>query len=545
MNMKKYLGPALMGMALFSTILIPVLAAGPGAVDPAQKDARQIAEKVIPSVVRVEVQNHVRRVATGVILDREGNIVTTALTYPRGGKILVSVFDGEKVEAEFIGFDTETQLAVVRAKKKNLVPINAGRAGDLAPGSWVCAVGVSPENTPSITQGIVSSHTGNKLRLNIWVTPGSSGGPVVNEDGRMVGLLRGIYTEERPLVYSFRDREQTGVGYVLSQAEAPSSGMALAVPVDLVMHVVSEIKEKGKVERGWLGVGVAMNEDGKVIVTEVDKESPAEMAKVQENDIILSVNKKEISSTDELASEIRNSKPGQQIVLAIDRDGKKSEIKVKLGEYTEADARRELEVKFPRLFRFSTPAPEKVTPVPKPVIPTFGKRRYIGVYCDELTTELAGHFGVKDGRGLIVSKLTEDGPALKAGMKVGDVVVKVDGKRIETLNQLIDVLQEKQKGDKATVELLRDKKMVTLEVEIGEEDIGGSIFGAEDFRNYLDRFRDYSSRLGKETAKWRDEYSLALKENMKKIDEELTKKSEEAREQIKKLVVRIGGSRKV
>jgi S1-C subfamily serine protease len=540
---KRLVVPAVLGLALASAASA---AAWPAVA--ADRDAAEVVKKVIPSVVRVETQNHVRRVATGIVIDKDGYILTTALISPRNEKMSVTTSDGRKLEAEFIGFDVETQVALVRAKDRGLPAIAAGKPEELAPGSWVAVVGFSPENTPAVAQGIVSSIAADKLRLNVWVTPGSSGGPVVNEKGQMVGLLRGIYTEERPIVFNFRDREQTGLGYVFSQAEAPSSGMALAVPVSLVMDIAGQLREKKTVERGWLGVGIALNEKGQVVISEVDEKSPAELAKLQEGDVILSLDGKDINSPDTLAAEVRGRKPGREVAVKLERDGKPLEVKVRLGQYPEEEARRELEARFPRIFPpevFLRAGPEqKRITAPRTPFLAMGRSRYIGVYCDELTPELAAHFGVKEGRALIVSRLTEKGPAEKAGIKVGDVIYRVDGRKVESVNDLIDVVQGRKKGEKVKVELLREKKALTVEVEIGEQELGG-FFNEEGLRNYLETFRDYAGRMEQEAKKWQDEYSGSLREYMKQMSEELVKKTQEAEKQVKKTVVKIAGTRKV
>jgi serine protease Do len=492
-----------------------VVAAAASTAPAGETDIAGLAKKVYPSVVRVEVQNHIRRVATGVVVDRDGHIVTTALISPREEKITVMTGDGRTSEAEFLGFDPETRLAVIRAKDKSLKPLEMGRAEDLAAGAWVAVVSISPESTPAVTQGIVSSVAGDRLRLNIWVTPGSSGGPVVDENGRMVGLLRGIYTDDRPVLFRFRDREQVGQGYVFSNAEAPSSGMAMAIPVDVVKFVADQIEEKGKVERGWMGLGTGVDEKGRVEIVDIAADSPAEMAKLREGDIVLRIDDRPVASAEILASEVRRRRPGQDVTLEVERDGKETNVKVKLGEFPAFEARRELELRFPDLFP-GAPAPlvPRATPgrpsepgVPAPSTPgqprsfawSYEKRTFIGVYCDELSRELAEHFGVKEGLGLMVNRLVEKGPAAKAGVKVGDVIVRADGKRVESLDALVDIVQDGKKGDKIKIELLRDKKALTVEVAVEEEERGGpEAFGTSS----LEAWQRYTDAFQRELKKW-------------------------------------------
>jgi S1-C subfamily serine protease len=452
----------------------------------AEKDIAGITKRTYPSVVRVEARNGTRRVATGVVIDKDGHILTTALISPREEKITVITSDGKRIDAEFLGFDSETHLALIRAKDKGLTPLPMGKKEELSPGAWICVVSISPEMTPAVTQGIVSSVSDERLRLNIWVTPGSSGGPVLDENGRMVGILRGIYTEDRPVVFEFRDQEQVGSGYVMSKAEAPSSGMALAVPVDIVGKVAAEIQEKGKVQRGWMGLSIAQDEEGRIEIVGVDEESPAELAKLREGDVILKFGNQDVTSTQMLASEIRKRKPGEDVILKVERDSKPLEVKVKLGEYPEAEAKRELELRFPRLFPPLRP-PMAVTPKDKAskspnvfVSPrarefSWENRKFIGVYLDELNTEMSEYFGVKEGTGLLVNRLTDKGPAEKAGLRVGDVIVKAEGTPVETVNELSGIVQNKKKGDKVKLEILREKKPLTFDVEVEEEESGGPL----------------------------------------------------------------------
>jgi serine protease Do len=429
-------------------------------------DIATVAKKVYPSVVRVEARNGLRRVATGVVVEKGGYIVTTALMSPHGEKISVTTSEGKTMAAEFLGFDTETQLALLKAADADLPAVGFGKASELGPGSWICVLGVSPERTAAVTQGIVSSVADDKLRLNVWVTPGSSGGPVVDANGRMVGLLRGIYMEERPVVFQFRDREQTGSGYVVSnRAEAPSSGMALAVPVDVVKDVVAQIKDKGRVERGWLGVGISQDDNGRTIIGSVDKDSPAELAKLQSGDVVLKIGGRDVTSPDVLAGEIRRMKPGQEVTLKIERDGQPLDVKVKLGEFAEEDAMREMSLRFPGLFGPVPPRPAAPKSGEKPGEPrtsqwSFESRKYVGIAGMDLTPELAARFGVKEGSGVMIAELNEEGPAAKAGLQVGDIILAIDGKRVETANDIIDLVQSKAKGDKVKIDVIRDKKPI-------------------------------------------------------------------------------------
>ena len=532
--MNRIFKPALVVMAVLLLSGLP-LRARPGRTSASEKDIAEIAKRVYPSVVRVEAQNHTRRVATGVVIDKDGDIVTTALMSPRDEKITVTTSDGKTYDAQFLGLDTETQLAVLRVKDKGLQALALGKSGELPPGSWVCVLGISPERTPSITQGIVSSAAEDRLRLNIWVTPGSSGGPVVDDKGQMVGLLRGVYTEEKPVIFQFRDKEQSGAGYVFSRAEAPSSGMAIATPIDVVRNVAAQIREKGKVERGWLGIGVGMNEDGKIEIGNVDPESPAALAKLREGDIILKLDGKGLTSPDMLGAEIRKRKPGQDVTLNIEREGKPADVKVKLGEYSQDEAKREMELRFPAIFPPMAPeAPGKAQPgVPgqpqpskglasqKPAPPpaySFETRKFIGVFCNELNPELAAYFGIKEGTGIIIAKLTDGGPAQKANLKIGDVIVRVDGKRVESVNDLIDLIQDKKKGDKVKVEFIRDKKTMTQDVTVEEEETGGGVFSSNDFRGFLESWQGYTDAFQNEIRKWENDYAPELRANMKKIN---------------------------
>jgi S1-C subfamily serine protease len=536
MSEKGKLTVVLTTVALALALTVP---AAPKGLTLDENAMETVSKKVFASVVKVESRNGFTKVATGVVIDKDGRIVTTALISAKDEKITVTASDGKRSQAKFLGFDPETHLALIQSSEKNWTPIVLGKVEGLMPGSWIGLVSFSPENTPSAAQGIVSSIAPDRLRLNIWVTRGASGSPVVNKDGQMVGLLRGIYSEDQPVVFEFREREVVGSGYVFGQAEAPSSGMALAIPVDIVMNVAAEIKEKGKVSRGWVGVSIAQNEKGQVEVGEVDKESPAELAKLEKGDILLAIDGKKIASAQALVSEIRNRKPGQDIKLEIERYGKTSEVKVKLGEYPEAEARRELAYRFPGLFPNLPLMPERPETAPKGrsgiyisprtyrAFPGLEQRKYIGVYLEPTTKQLLEFFGVKEESGLLVNQLTKGSPAEKAGLKVGDVIVRADGKKLASTSDLSKLIQDKKKGDKVKLDLVRDKKLMSLEVEVEEEENSGLSWFYPEFKEV---WGDAAKALEEQFQKSRDIYEKSTRESrekLKKVTEEMTLKSKD------------------
>ena len=496
-----------------------------------------VTQKVFPCVVRVEARNLMRKVATGVVIDRAGHIVTTALITPRDETIFITTSDGERIEAEFLGMDAETHLAVVRAKEKDLVPVTMAESEELSPGAWIGVVSISPENKPQVTQGIVSSVADERVRLNVWVGRGMSGSPVVNNKGQMVGLLRGVYVDEQPIAFSFQEREVVGTGYVFSTAEAPASGMAVATPVDIVEFVATEIKEKGKVARGWLGVTIRENEENQVEIVEVDKDSPAEIADIEEGDIVVEFDGEEVIDKELLAKMIRMRKPGETVTIKIERNGESKDVKVKLGELTEEGIWSEFESKFPTLF---APSKEKlevwrVPEMARPDVFRFGfeHRKFIGVRIQDLSPELSEFFGIDEGTGILVSSVEKDGPADKAGLKVGDVIIRADGERMESGQDLVDLIQDKEAGDKITIELLRDKKKRTIEVEVDEEESSGPFFSSRNpqgfltsGRNYLDTYETQSRKLAETYRKLGENQYKKYMENQKKMNEQWQKQWE-------------------
>ena len=497
---------------------IPLLV-NANAAEISEPQIEDVTQKVFPCVVKVEVENLMRKVATGVVIDSNGHIVTTALISPRDAEIFITTSEGDRVEAEFLGMDSETHLAVIQAKEIKLTPIDMAKSKELSPGVWIGVVSISPENTPQVTQGIVSSVADERIRLNVWVGRGMSGSPVVNNQGQMVGLLRGVYVDEQPIAFSIQEKEVVRTGYTFSMAEAPASGMAMATPVDIVDFVATEIKEKGKVARGWLGVSIWTNEEDQVEIIQVEKDSPAEMADLEEGDIVVRFDGDEVADKEMLAKMIRMKKPGESVTIRIEREGETQDIKVRLGELTEETVWSDFERKFPMLF---TPKGKfEVMPTPeftRPEVFRFGfaHRKFIGVGIQELTPELAEYFGIDKGTGILISSVDKDGPADKAGLKVGDVIIAADGDRLERSQDLVNHIQDKEKGDKIKIDYIRNKKKGTLEVEVAEEERRDSWPMVGYAGEQMDFWKNYQDVYQKQQEKWAKTYKKAAEDQNKK-----------------------------
>ncbi len=502
----------------------------------AAQDLEGLTKKVFPSVVRVEARNGWRKVATGVVIDKEGYIVTTALVSPQDNNLFVISSEGEEVEAEFLGMDPETHLALIKAKEKKWKPISMGRLEDLSAGSEIAVVCFSPEGKAAITKGIISSVGRDSLRLNVVVIPGASGSPVIDMQGRMIGLVRGAYVGEAVLTVD--GRQVTAGNFMVSRVEGPSSGMASAIPLDIVDKVSTEIRETGKVRRGWMGVDLIVNDEGEVEVYAVAEDSPAEAAGVQEGDVLLAIDSQEIIDREMLAREIRMHTPGDEVELHIERQGKEQEIEVELGEYSQLAIAREFEFKFPELFQMKPG--EDVENIfratPSRLLSWISEdRKYIGVRIQELNLELAEFFGVDDSTGLLITKVEEDTPAEKAGLKVGDVIIRADGKATKSGDRFTRLIQGLEEGDKIKLEIVRDKKTRTIEVEVAIEE-GRRRFLPEAYSNTSAHlFQEYENRANarqrftEEALKKQAEayrlYQEGLNVNRERLEQERTHRS--------------------
>jgi len=272
---------------------------------------------------------------SGIVLDREGHILTNNHVVGGRAKILVRLHDEREYVATLVGADRKSDLAVIKINAPDLHPLEFGDSDKMEVGDWVLAVGAPFGLTQSVTHGIVSAKgRGDMLNIPILyqdflqtdaaINPGNSGGPLVNLRGEVIGVNTAISTN----------------------GESYNLGVAFTIPSNMAARIARQLVARGEVARGWLGISMAELTDkdvglfslqGKrgVMVNVVYQESPARQAGLQCEDIIVTVTGKPVNSMRELRAEVADLLPGERAALKVIRDKRELAIDVRLGKQPE------------------------------------------------------------------------------------------------------------------------------------------------------------------------------------------------------------------
>ena len=501
---------------------LAVLAAGSaapaGTLDELDRELTALAARVSKSVVTVTSEAGVvlkpgdlpgwplpqvlgsRTTASGVIYDAAGHVVTVAGSVPPGRKVKVTLPDGRTVTAQVKGRDSASNLAVLKVDAAGLVPAAWGSSAAVKPGSVVLAVGSSFGMGPSVTLGVVSAvgrsvggHA-DLIQITAPINPGDSGGLLVNGRGEVVGIitatlgrapscewLSDFFRNARPGLpslpkpdwfeqhfpgRSFGERGEHRQGRVeprergieSSVVIAPpvhvgSQGMNYALPADEVKAVVDQLIKHGKVSRGWLGVMMEARTDGRpgLVVAGAVTGSPAAKAGLKKGDRLLTVAGVAVNRFAQLSRTICRKPPGTTVTLEVRRGDETLTLTATL-----ADA--------PGAVEAPTGDVEVIpVPVPTPVLPLGPPR--LGIQFQPLSAALAKHFGVTDGRGVLVAAVEPGSPAAKGGVQVGDCLVAVEQEPVADGSALRALLR-KHAGKTVTLSLIRDRKPISVTVNL-------------------------------------------------------------------------------
>lgn len=352
-----------------------------------------------------------RSLGTGFIIDKQGYIVTNNHVIKDADKIMVRLRDGEEFDAEIVGRDPNTDIALIKIKAmRDLTAVSLGDSNDLKVGQWVLAIGNPFGLGHTITAGIVSAKGrvigsgpyDDFIQTDASINPGNSGGPLVDMDGKVIGINTAIV--------------------------ASGQGIGFAVPINLVKDVIRQLKEKGEVVRGWLGVRIqsitrelaeyyGLDDQEGVLVMEAFEGDPAQQAGIKPMDIIIEVNGHKIKDSRDLTGRIAAIAVGATAHIKVLRNGNIKEFTVKIGkrEDEQVDAQ--------------TPAP---APTPEDEL---------GIRVTALDAETAGRFGLKEIQGVVVTGLTTDGKGREAGLQVGDIIKEINHNPVDTEKDYLKIMQ--------------------------------------------------------------------------------------------------------
>jgi len=384
-------------------------------------------------------------VGSGFIIGSDGLVLTNAHVVDGADEVTVRLSDKREFKAKVLGTDKRTDIALLKIETKDLPKVTIGDPDKLRVGEWVVAIGkpFGLENT--MTAGIVSAKGRDLpqenlvpfIQTDVAINPGNSGGPLFNMKGEVVGI--------NSLIYS-----RTG-GYM---------GLAFAIPIDVAMNTVAQLKEKGRVTRGRIGVQIqpVSKEEAEAfglgaprgaLVNGVEKDGPAAKAGVEVGDIIVKADGKDVKTSQELPRIITSVRPGNKIALTVFRKGAQKELSVTVAEMKDDTATQ----------------PRRGTPAPKEK----AKPNKMGLVLSDLTDEQKKESDVKSG-----VAVDDIAPTVRGNVQPGDVIIAIvrGGQSTEAKNaaQVNDLLAKVEKGASVTLQLKRGEQQFfsTLKALNGE-----------------------------------------------------------------------------
>jgi serine protease Do len=348
---------------------------------------------------------------SGFVISEDGYIVTNNHVVENVDTIQVAFVDGSEEEAEVVGRDPKTDLALIKIdadRKLHALPL--GDSDKVRPGEWVVAIGNPFGLEHTVTAGIISAKHriigqgsyDDFLQTDAAINPGNSGGPLLNLKGEVIGINTAI-----------NPRANT-IGF--------------AVPVNMAKSIVPQLRSRGRVVRGWLGVVIQgitpelaeqfeLESERGALVSRVLPDGPADDAGLEHGDVIVEFDGKPVADWKDLPRIVADTPVGEKVSLRVVRKGKEKTLRVEIGELEEPELAE---------------APNKAESEPAA----------LGIRVQDLTDELAQQLGVDEENGVVVTQVEPGGPAAEAGLRRGDVIVEVDRTEVAGVGDLRKKLDE-------------------------------------------------------------------------------------------------------
>lgn len=374
---------------------------------------------------------------SGFVISADGLIVTNNHVIAEADEITVNFSDGSKLEAELVGTDPKTDIAVLRVKSdKPLEFVPLGNSDESRIGDWVMAIGNPFGLGGSVSMGIVSAigrdiNSGpydNFIQTDAAINRGNSGGPLFNMNGEVIGINTAIISPS-----------------------GGSIGIGFSVPTSLANQVIAQLTEFGETRRGWLGVQIQTVTDeiaetldlpdtAGALVGDVFKGGPAEAGGIQSGDVVLKFNGKDVAEMRDLPRIVADTQVDEEVDVVIFRAGKKKTIQIKVGRLEVGE----------KAIKASAPKKEPVVKKPKPVL---------GMMLEELTDKSRETSGVaSDVEGVLIAQVDKGSKAEDKGLKAGDVIVDINQERVKSPKDVSERLKMlKKQGRKNALLMVQPK----------------------------------------------------------------------------------------
>ncbi len=349
-----------------------------------------------------------KSLGSGFIIDRSGYIITNNHVIEKAQSIKVKLSDGKEFDAEVIGRDAKTDIALIKINAKHDLPVvTLGDSDKLEVGDWVVAIGNPFGLETTVTAGIVSAKGrvigagpyDDFIQTDASINPGNSGGPLFNLNGDVVGINTAIVSG--------------------------GQGIGFAIPINMAKELLPQLKTKGKVARGWLGVVIqkvtpeiaknfGLSESEGALVSDVVEQGPSDKAGIKRGDVIVFFDGKKIKEMDQLPRYVGYTEIGKKVKVGLIRDGKKVEVDVIIGELKDETAQAS----------------------GKPEI-----EKDFGLVVQDITPDIAKHLSLKDKRGVIVTDVQPGSPAADADMRSGDIIKEIGRKPVRNVGDFREAMK--------------------------------------------------------------------------------------------------------
>ena len=383
---------------------------------------------------------------SGFIIDGEGYVVTNNHVIQGAEDITVILRDDTQLKAKLIGSDARVDLAVLKVDppgKKPLPAIKFGDSDKTRVGDWVVAIGNPFGLGHSVTAGIISARgrslsnesLDDYLQTDAAINKGNSGGPLFNTDGEVIGVNTAIYSPS-----------------------GTNAGLAFSIPSNIVKQAADQLREFGRIRRGWIGVSYQSVTDDiadsfgldrarGVLVANVVADGPAAKAGLKRNDIIISFAGQDVPDLRRFPKFVANARVGSTVDIVVWRGGKETPLKLKIGEQEEAEKTN---------VSAQGNAPKKAPDADQAVTSTVEQ---LGLTLQKISDQLREKYGLSDGaKGVVVTKVVPDSPAAEKQLQAGDLILEVDQKPVTTPQEVTEIVAKLQAQKKRSVLLFVERQ---------------------------------------------------------------------------------------